>query len=166
MKHKHIIIDGPDGCGKTTIVKMLSKKLDIPILKMLSAKSLFNKNVIEIASYTFTQLLIQLKNYEYILDRGFITSLVYSKVYNRKDDLSYLKAVEKQMKPVIIILTATNEELFKRRPVDAIISREQRIKVKDEYDRLAKEQKYNLIDTTGLTRKQVLNKVIQIIETN
>lgn len=165
MKNKHIIIDGPDGCSKTTICKKLSKEVKRPIIRMKKTKSFFKNLTVEDASYIYFTTISQIpSDYPCVFDRGYTSSLVYSKVYNRNVDLSYIDEIEKEMKPIIIILTATNEELFKRRPNDRVIDNDMRYKIKDEYEKLAIHKKYYLINTTGKTRKEVLNKVLNIIE--
>jgi thymidylate kinase len=163
--NKHIIIDGPDGCSKTTMCKKLSKLTGYPIIKMKKTKSFFKKLSVEDASFIFFTTISQIpSNYPCIFDRGFMSSLVYAKIYNRKDNLDYINKIEKTMKFIPIILTATNEELFKRRPNDKVISNKIRYEIKKEYDRLALEKKYHLIDTTHNTRSEVLNKILKTIK--
>jgi thymidylate kinase len=165
MKNKHIIIDGPDGCSKTTVCKKLSKILKRPLIRMKKTKSFFKNLTVEDASYIYFTTISQIpSNYPCVFDRGYTSSLVYSRVYDRNVDLSYIDDVEKEMKPIIIILTATNEELFKRRPNDRVIDNDMRYKIKNEYEEVALRKKYYLVDTTDKTRKEVLNSVLNIIE--
>ncbi len=164
-KNYHIFIDGPDGCSKTTVSKGLHKKTGFPIIKMKKAKNFFNKKSIEDASYVFNTTIAQLPlEYSYIIDRGFVSSLIYSKIYKRKENLDYINKLEKIIKPKVVILTANNEELFKRRKTDKVISNEMRKKIKNEYDKMAKKRKYYLIDTTGKTRKRILIEVLKILD--
>ena len=158
----HIFLDGPDGCSKTTIAKMLKKHLKFPIIKMPKIKRKeFSK--IEEFSYIFNRTISQMYRYHFIVDRGFTSSLVYSKVFNRPDPLHYISGINKMLKPLIVILTATNKELFKRRPIDRIIDKNPRIRIKNEYDKLAKKLRFPLIDTTNKTEKETFQDVLTVI---
>ena len=155
----HIFIDGPDGCGKSTICEMLSKKTGYPVIKMERVKEMFGTDHIEPCSYTFNSTISQFSDCNFIVDRGYTSSVVYSSVYGRKANLSYLHEIEKRLNPVIIILIATNEELYKRRPTDEVIQPGYRELVRLEYIELAKRKNYTIIDTTGKTSEEVLKLV-------
>ena len=163
LKGMRIILEGPDGSSKTTIVKMLKKKTGFLILKMPGTKKYFKDGDAETPSYLFNRTVCQLWGVNFLLDRGFPSSIVYTRVYKRQVDLSYLEGVEKMLNALVIILTATDKELFRRKPNDSIIDKKHRIEVKKEYDHLAKERNWSIIDTTGKDREEVLSNVLEII---
>lgn len=169
---RHIFIEGPDGVGKSTLIKGLSKKLNLPVIKMKKAGYGFRTGTIEGLSYIFNTTLEQFNRYGYIVDRGFITSLVYNKAYERNNDkeFEYIEKINNTIKPIIILLTADKNEILKRRKKDKIITDEMRLRVYNEYNKFYKQNKidnkYNVyrINSTSLTPGQVLEKTISYIQ--
>lgn len=96
-KNLRIILEGPDGCGKTTIAYYLSKELNIPIFKNQRTRNTLYNN--EDDSNQFLSLLkwgvseqlelIKQCDVSLIFDRLFPSEYVYSRVYMRNlyDDL-------------------------------------------------------------------------------
>lgn len=162
-KYKQIMIDAVDGCGKTTVCEILSKKLGWPIVKMPSMPEYFKKGMTEEFSKLFNDTIVQFSHVNFIMDRGYTSSLVYSKIYNRDFDLSYLEDIEAKLNNKVIILTGDDEELFRRRPSDEIIKKEFRAGLNAEYVRLAKERNYQLIDTTHLSPEQVADEILKTL---
>ena len=110
----HIMIEGPDGAGKSTIAEHLSVKLGLPIRVMYTNKHIF-ETCIEECSEIFNRMLADLKDTSFILPRGFISSLVYSKVYKRNYDLNYIEHVAKLLTPVVIYLQVDKDVIRKRK---------------------------------------------------
>lgn len=161
----HVFIEGPDGVGKTTLIRKLQKSTTFPVIKMKIADKGFRLGSIEDLSYVFNTTLMQFKDYSFIVDRGFLTSLVYSKIFNRQYDFEYINIVNKTLNPVIILLTAKKSTLLERRKKDKTISDDMRSKVYDTYNWLYKQnqqvKKFDIfrVDTTNLTPQQVFEKV-------
>lgn len=128
-----VLIDGPDGTGKTTVAKRISETLEIPYVKMPNMVEYFNKNSAEEFSKLFNETIVQFADCSFVLDRGFTSSLVYSHVYKRDFDLSYIDKIHKELNPLVIILTATQEKIMERRPIDDIIKEEFRDSIRKEY---------------------------------
>lgn len=165
MKNKpRILIDGVDGCGKTTIAELLSKKLKIPIIKMPNMKEYFGKGTTEEFSKLFNETIVQFKQYGFIMDRGFTSSLVYSQVYGRPVDISYIDKLEKDLDAKVVILTALPEVFLKRKPFDEIITSQKRIEINEEYLNVAQERGYPAINTSNLTPEQVLKEVLKVLK--
>jgi thymidylate kinase len=165
----HIFIEGTDAVGKSTLTKSLSKILNLDIIRMQKAVKGFKNDTIEDMSYIFSTTIAQLKNYDFIVDRGFVSSLVYSKIYKRKYNFEYINDVNKSLKPIIIILTSDIGTIIRRRKVDKIITNSKRNEIIKEYENVYKKLKsknYNvhLIDTTNLNKKEVLDKSIEILK--
>jgi len=110
------IFDGPDGCGKTTLAKRISKELNMP----------YHKNPYEhgewkhpdryklMLRYTDLYFLTYLKNSrnDVCLDRSWTTEWVYSQVFNRGNDFEFLHKLDDLLSSiensVLIITTRTN----------------------------------------------------------
>lgn len=154
----HILIDGPDKVGKTTVIKMLSDQLNIPVIKMTNMKDYLtgslSENKAEEFSKLFNETLIQFKDSSFIMDRGFTSSIVYSRVFNRSFDLSYLDDIEQILQPKVFILTGT------RFDDDDVYSNAQMEIVNAEFCNLALERGYNLVSNT---RKTPFGVVVEII---
>lgn len=139
---KHIIIDGPDGVGKSTVCDLLSKSSGYPIIRMAdSAKYFSDPQFLEIMARQFNETVSQFAKYPFIMDRGYPTSLVYSKIFNRKGDLSYIKDIEYKLNPHVYILS--RKEPFAD---DPLLNRELYPKAMELYLDLAQDRNYKVID--------------------
>jgi thymidylate kinase len=161
----HIMIEGPDGAGKSTIAKLLSEKIKIPILEMYTNRHIF-ETCIEECSEVFNRTLAQLKDVSFILPRGFISSLVYSKVYKRTYDLSYIKKISAILNPRVAYLYV-DKDIIRRRKKDEFTN-DKIFDIIDGYEQffstVSNMKDYSLhvatIDTSLLTIDQTLEKVI------
>lgn len=154
-----LLVDGPDGTGKSTVCSILSRNLELPVVKMPNMKKYFELGLTEEFSELFNETILQFKDRSFILDRGFPSSLVYNKVYNRGANLEYLKNFEDRLGCQVFILYGDDQVLFERRPQDEIISREKRIEVNAEYQRLAKDRGWSRIDTTSRFPDEVARQI-------
>src|SRR3990167_10551440 len=152
MKTLHLIIDGSDNLGKTTVIDMLSKELDLPIIKM--PHELHNvdiKNHVEEFSKFFSYVVVQFRKYPFIMDRGFTSSEVYSKVFNRGFYISYTGEIEELLDPKIFIFTGrvknpeTHQFDYTSFCKDKTFNDYEKIKIDKEFCELAKRRKYHLI---------------------
>lgn len=105
---RRIIIDGVDGIGKSTQCKLLGEYLGLPIIRMPDYKG----GDIEQSAYIFNNTLTQFYG-SYIIDRGFVTSLVYSKVMKRRANLGYIFDIREHFTH-LIILSSTKDEFTER----------------------------------------------------
>ncbi len=156
----HILIDGPDKVGKTTVIKLLSRSLDLPVIKMPNTKEYIEKGTVEEFSKFYNETLIQFTEFDFIMDRGFTSSKVYSEVFNRKSDLKYIQNIETILKPMVFILTS-NSPLDDTEEVDQI--KESFQEIRKSYIRLASENGYNIINVVGLSPTQICNEILQVI---
>jgi hypothetical protein len=167
VKNLILFVEGADGVGKTTITKRLSLTLGLPVIKMLKAKTYFKKNkeILEEFSYMFNNVLLQIKTLSYIVDRGPLSSLIYSRIYHRKSKLSYIYSILKEIDPVVIFLTTSkNSVLFDRRSNDKVIPISDRLKVLEGYEDFFGSQqivKYFRVDTADLTPEQIVDKIVE-----
>lgn len=83
-----IIFEGPDGCGKTTIAKLVSQKLGIPIYRQtrpqLNAETNWH-DIYKDRQLNFLELMNTLPM-DLILDRWYISEMVYSRFVNVMKD--------------------------------------------------------------------------------
>jgi thymidylate kinase len=165
-----IFIEGPDGSGKTELVNRLNRGGYGPIVRLPKSQEFFKKGNIEEASWIFNNTIGQLiSKCNFIVDRGYFSSLVYSKIYKRKTDLSYIWDIHKKLKPIIIFLDAKDSILFERRPIDAVIKSKERLRVSNEYRKMynkLKAKKFNCIyriDTSKLSPLEVYQKATKFI---
>lgn len=128
----HFCIEGPDGVGKSTLADQLKNFFNIPVIR-LNVKTL---NGIEIASQSFNETIVQFKQYPFILDRWWISSKVYAKVYNRTDDFSYLKHFAKILPNSYLIYLYSPIEVLLSRKQDELIHPAKLKEICLEYDTL------------------------------
>lgn len=162
-KPLHIIIDGADGTGKSTICQLLSRKFDIPIIKMPVPQEKVRTEEIEPLSEMFNKTLVQFHESSFILDRGYTSSLVYSKIFDRKYNLNYIENIEKILKPMVFIITVWDDG-HKTLRDDDIYNPEEITKVDLEFLKLAEERGYEVVNVNGKSITEVCNEIIKTVE--
>lgn len=160
IKRTVILIDGVDGVGKTTVCQLLSEKTGYPIIKMPNMPRYFNTNPEEM-SRLFNEVIVQFP-YDMILDRGYPTSLVYSKVYNRNpENLEYLPSIVSKLKADVYILTAGSNDILNRKHRDELIDNEKRLEIDKQYVVTGRMMGWNIIDTSNLEAEDVCKKILE-----
>lgn len=133
----NIMVVGPDGVGKTTIVEELSTRLGIPSFKFPSEQEVFKKG--QRGQLLFDLgLAYFLKQTElrFISDRGYPCEWVYSSIFGRETDVDTLGVIDRihaDMGTKILYLYSSvlpSEQ-------DELVPDEFYFKVKDGYDRFA-----------------------------
>lgn len=91
------IYEGVDLSGKSTLAESHSEKMSIPIIKKKlevfkhTRRKWLQGPEIELITQMFFESIYPLgAQYDFILDRGLLSSLVYSKFFNRDVDISYI----------------------------------------------------------------------------
>lgn len=166
MKPLHLIIDGSDNLGKTTVLKILSEELGLPVIKMPNMGEYIKKNSPEEFSKLFNETIIQFKEHSFLLDRGYTSSLVYSKVFGRQFRLSYIDYIEKELDPVVIILTGRYTDPLSQKTryrsfcEDPIFSENDKAEIDIQFCNLAKKMNYPLIEVMGKTPFEVSREIL------
>lgn len=90
-----IIVIGPDGVGKTTLVRQISKRLNIPSFKCPSEKEIFRVGGRSSLTfdYTLTHFLKQ-TGHRFVSDRGYPCEWVYSWVFKRETDRELIGTID------------------------------------------------------------------------
>ena len=170
LKPLHIMVEGPDGIGKTTSATKISTKLHIPLLKMVKAKKAFNNNTIEDLSYVFNHTLLQLKDISYVVDRGPISSIIYSNVFKRSNDLKYLYSICEKINPLIFYLTSSNKnQMFAQKKHDRIITIAERVAIHNEYAKFFDSKcpfNYTKINIINKSRQEVVQAILDYLVAN
>jgi thymidylate kinase len=105
-----ISLEGADFSGKTTLTKYLNKKYKIPIFPEPNTREYFNNdekwldhiNHHGYIAYHYFKYWPKDKNI--FINRSWLSTMVYSNIFNRKDDLSYIRVNDWIDKMVIIII--------------------------------------------------------------
>src|SRR5690554_4663900 len=151
-----LIFEEADRSGKTTLATKLSEELEIPYIKLNNINIKNNeeiKNGISISTHSQLETVTQL--YEKgvikhaILDRFHASEIVYSKLFNRNYDLSYIEQIENRLSKfndVILIRTRCNlPSLKKRWENEKLIDKNHLEKLIELYDVFYKTTKLNFI---------------------
>lgn len=121
------IFEGADLVGKTSLANKASSELGIPIIKkrfdvFKNLKDLLERDDIETITEMFFESIFPLGvTYDFIIDRSLLSSLVYSKYFNRKVDLDYVYKylfTPELNEHLNITLVIANEESMKTRFID------------------------------------------------
>lgn len=154
-KTLHLIIDGPDKVGKSTVCQLLSRRLGIRVLK-LDKMHKFHKTAPEEVSEVFNDTLLNFSDISFILDRGYPSSLVYSSIYKRTYNLDYLDLFKEILKPKVFILYRS-----KPRAQDEIIPGSDYDKILKEYLSRAKRNRWTLIDVKDYSPDQLCSLILK-----
>ena len=130
-----IIFEGHDLVGKTTLAEEFSRQTGIEIFRRFVVKKLDNwMKYIDVIAEVEYNALKHFKN-DLILDRSFVSSIVYEKVYQRNYDMSYVNFSDFP-KHLIVYMYLSKEKLEERleeRAEDFIIKK-RIFELKDAYD--------------------------------
>lgn len=104
-----IFVDGPDGVGKTGYSEWVARNLGIPRLEMRPVDDL---SCIEEKSAVFNAALRDLHDQgcDLVIDRGSVSSIVYSRVFDRPEPEHAWKTLE-HVNPTIVYLACDPKEL-------------------------------------------------------
>lgn len=159
-KPLHIIIDGVDGIGKTTVCEILKNYTGLPVIKMPRTKEYIKKENVEEMSRFFNDTISQFEKFPFIMDRGFTSSVAYSKALGRVSDLGYLEEWIDKMSPKIFILTGT-----RRFRADDVYDDEQLDKVDTAFRSLIKDlSDCKIINVDDRTPFWVANEILESLE--
>jgi thymidylate kinase len=109
MSQKIIIVDGPDGCGKTEISKAISQKLGIPYYKFAGERKFWEQgNFLDVLHHWDPARfdLFDQCGYSIVMDRSYPSEWVYSLVFGRETDKLMLEHIDDwaaRLKTTIII---------------------------------------------------------------
>ena len=165
----HLIIDGSDNLGKTTIINLLSRKLDLPVIKMTNMGEYIKDGDAEKYSRLYNETIVQFSEFNFIMDRGFTSSLVYSEVFARTDDLSYIKNIEQKLKPIVFILTGRTNLIndyhkgirYTSFSSDPIYQIEEKQEIDESFCKLSEEKRYHIVEVFGKSPLEICNEIIE-----
>lgn len=136
-----IILEGLSRTGKSTITKTLSEKYGFKNISIKEKMPDYIENLHDFyhGIHIFSNLIYrEFPEETFILDRSFLSELVYSKFFNRKTHQHKCDSVSDLLFDnnfVLINVTNTYDKYLERHPKDKIIyTREDFIKQKDLFD--------------------------------
>lgn len=146
-----IILEGPDGGGKTTLANKLAKKYGLEIIHMTRRDSM-----------KFKHLSVLLDKDDVIWDRQFISEYVYSNVFNRpkvlleEDYKNLFKKVDDLKIKILICLPYT----YHLNPLEDRKIINKHVDIVNEYFRFAKKHSLIIIDPKTIEEEK-LWKIIE-----
>jgi len=171
MKPIHILIDGSDNLGKTTVIQLLSRKLNLPVIKMPNTEKFIEAGNVEEFSKFYNETLVQFSESSFIMDRGFTSTLVYSKVFARKNDVSYIDGIQNKLKPTVFILTGRTRKnsaygtfYFTSFSQDPVYSDTEKTRIDEEFCELARKKSYHLISVIGKSPLEICDEIMSKID--
>lgn len=170
---KHILIDGADGLGKTTVCHLLSRRTGYPTVKMPNMKEYIEKGSAEEFSKLFNETIVQFSDFDFILDRGFTSSLVYGKHFKREFDYSYLDNIRNVLQPKVFILTGQKHDdveyighrrAFESFRGDDVIASDDVRAIDQEFVNLANQEGFTLIHVWGKSPQEIVSIILNTID--
>ena len=105
-----IICEGPDGSGKSTLARAVANRLGYGFTRM----TIPNRHCIENLSYVYSHTITDLaRTCDIVSDRGLITPIVYSKIFERKQNHDYVKKLIKKCGEDIFFVLILPETPFR-----------------------------------------------------
>jgi len=165
-----IAVEGPDLAGKTTLLEAIRTMPTFrlwPVLRLnISRHALTDGAILEEQSRAWNEALVTFsKHASAILDRCYVTSYCYSKLFGRTADLTYLSRISKELRPVVLYCSPSPETLLKRLEErgDSMMDRYRLVALKAIYDRWYVE---NTFDDTivNVNTDQPVAQIVEAIE--
>lgn len=129
-----IIVVGPDGVGKTTLVRQISMRLGIPSFKCPNERQIFRDGGRSslVFDHGLTHFLRQ-TGHAFVSDRGYPCEWVYARVFNRETDMDLLSLIDTNhaLMGTRILYLHSSVPPFEE---DDIVPRERFVDIKDAYD--------------------------------
>ena len=164
-----IILEGLDKSGKSTIAKKLKLQ---PIFKMHNTSQMRkNDEVLNSCSEVYDRLLAQIAQKElcrFVVNRGFVTGLVYSKIYNRKYPLYVIPLLKSIKDNVVFIHLYYDLKERRRSDKDKFVSNDKLKLIDREYKvvfRKLRKMGFKIlsINTSKNNIKETMNKVYRFL---
>lgn len=108
-----IVVEGPDLSGKSTLAKNLAIKLGCKLIKWPYNSKILEKCPDE-SGETFLNTIKQFKDVDMVIDRGFISNIVYVEAYDRDYDFTYIFNLVEELNPIFISLEPTSDVVHSR----------------------------------------------------
>lgn len=167
MRQKIIIFDSPDGCGKTEISKALSADLKIPYYKFPNEGLLWKrdqfKNMLAFGEPVLVELLKQSKA-DLILDRGYPSEWVYSKVFGRETDDDLLEIIDKEFARLGAYIIIPVRHNYENSRADDLVPQNKLQELHDCYMEFSKWSRCNTIVVYVDSLDNNLNKELEAIK--
>ena len=161
-KQTIIIMEGHDMAGKTTIAAALSKKLDLPIVKIKRHEKWFDPMIdLLYAGETHCQVAEQ-TGFSLIYDRLYPSEYAYSRTYGRPTSHEKIMALDERYAKMgaLIVVCYKDSKAYQKDDKDIIdMSKYDAItKWYNEFKKITK-CKYLMLDTTDENLEDQLNKI-------
>lgn len=161
-----ILLDGPDGCGKTNIAKALSDKMRIPYFRMATQHENWRKNQFKTAlqfDQTYLTEILKQTRHSMVIDRAWPSEWVYSKVFGRTTDNELLEKLDVEWSKLGAWLVIPFRQSFDDAREDEIISKGQLLKIQAMYSDFIRWTRCNVINLYVDDLKCDINQELRVI---
>lgn len=132
-----LILEGPDGTGKTSIANRMSTDFGIPYFKFNGEHHYWRNNsfktALEFDQPMMLQYLQQTKS-DLIWDRAWPSEWVYSHVFERETNLELLKQLDAEYAKMGIWIIITMRKSYSAVKPDEVIPHNKLVQIHDAYD--------------------------------
>lgn len=119
-----LIVDSPDGCGKTEISRALAKEYDIPYFKVSTERENWKNKTFHKSLYFDFVLpqFVEQTGVSFVSDRGYPSEFVYAGVFKRQTDYEMLELVDQQFAKLGAIVIVPLRRTYKGSRPDDLVS--------------------------------------------
>lgn len=160
MKLKNLMFEGVDCVGKTSIIKEFNNKFpEYGIIKMSAP----NSKMYAIRQYTAMAERLKVEQ-GLILDRGFISELVYAPIYRSYQANYIYTLINKIVESTILVYVTADEEVIKERFDNKFIKLKDISIIKNSFIEEFSKTKIKdkiYIDTTSMNKEEACQDLIE-----
>ncbi len=110
---------------------------------------------------------------DFIMDRGFTSSEVYSEIFKREFDFGYLGNIKSKLKPKVFILSGRNRPdgihysyyNYASFSEDPVYSNEEKQKIDKKFTELADRNGYTIIEVFSKSPLEICNEILECLNT-
>lgn len=137
MAQKIIVLDGPDGCGKTEIARGLHAVMGIPYYRFDRQHEFFRSGDRFMMSLVYGDTLLAdflaKTGHSAIFDRSYPSEWVYSRVYGRETSLDALRDIDVKFRSMGACIIIPVRSDYSRSRADEVIDRSMLRTIHDTY---------------------------------
>lgn len=135
-RQRVIILEGPDGCGKTNIGQALSRRTGFPYFKPTTEREMWRDRSFKLAleyDQPYIAQFLKQTGYDAIFDRAYPSEWVYSQVFKRETNMAALEQVDRMFADLGAQIIIPWRDDYSRNEKDDLVPADKLQELSDKY---------------------------------